>query len=131
MNLPTNKLRDLIAVLQTIDPDAATEVMAANVFFDDSNKRVVRFALPLSVTAEEVLMELDKQLEPSIDLSLDEGIEGAARDINELYNEVVKHQEKIEKLEDDLSVLQNKYDDLSYRLDNVKEILVSANNFLA
>lgn len=124
MNLPTNKLRDLIAALQTLDPDIVTEVEAFNVFFDGSNRRTIRFALPLSATTEEVLKSLDKLLPAGIALSFDDGVEGAARDINEMHEKIVKHQKEVEALESKYADLRQRYDELSANLINIRETLI-------
>lgn len=130
MNLPTNKLRDLIAALQTLDPDTITEVEAFNTFFDNANRRVVRFDLSLAPVTEQVLCSIDKLLDPDIYLSTDEGAEGAARDINEMHEKIVKHQEEVEALESRYADLKEEYERLSSRLDNIREVLQSATAIL-
>lgn len=56
--IPTNKLRDLIAVLQTLDPDI--EHSLEEVIIESRNKRTIRFG---ETTEAEVIQEIRESLD--------------------------------------------------------------------
>lgn len=122
MNLPTNKLRDFITVLQTLDPDIDTDIISVEVV----NRG--RKQLKLTVDPEKAdYIFLDRlsnfittpNFEPDQD-----SLEAWAEAINKLGNDLTK-------LETNHADLQERYDEISYRLHNLKEILLSATNLLS
>lgn len=122
MNLPTNKLRDLIAVLQTLDPDTITDIHSIFAI-DDGGQRVLKLCEDTSRSEEIILQNISDKLTTDLFEPKDNTLGDWAVEINRMGSE-------IERLDTSLADLREKYDELSYRLDNVKEILASANNLL-
>ena len=95
MNLPTNKLRDLIAALQTLDPDIETDVDAVNPVILSSGKR----CLQLTNSTYEIRIA---ELQDNLDATNDE----------------------LESLESNYADLRQRYDELSANLINIRETLI-------
>ena len=123
MNLPTNKLRDLIAALQTLDPDTITDIHSVFAV-DDGGQRVLKLYEDNSRNEEIILEKLSAKLTTDLFEPTTNTLEAWAFEINRMGNE-------IDKLDTSLENLQEGYNSLSYRFNNVKEILSSANNLLA
>lgn len=101
MNLPTNKLRDLIAVLQTLDPDIETDVDAVNPVIFSNGKR----CLQLTNSTYEIRVA---SLQDDLDATNDE----------------------LESLESKYADLKEEYDRLASRLSNIRETLQSSISLL-
>lgn len=123
MNLPTNKLRDLIAALQTLDPDTITDIECVFAV-DDSGQRVLKFCEDNSRPKEIILESISDKLTTELFEPVNNTLDDWAAEINRMGSE-------IEKLDTSLENLLEEHENLSYRLNNVKEILASANNLLA
>jgi len=100
MNLPTNKLRDLIAVLQTFDPDVEVPFTAVVAVVAPNGKRCLVYD-----TAEPKFTEedfLDKLTDAIDDTDITDDftdIESTAREITRLYKCALKVEE-IDELRD-------------------------------
>lgn len=66
MNIPTNKIKDLVAVLQTFDPDLTHHFTAAEVFETRSGRRYIqlRYDQSMYVPVNKLLDDLYAELSP-------------------------------------------------------------------
>lgn len=122
MNLPTNKLRDLIAVLQTLDPDTEIDIASVRTI-DQGGRRILSFTQDESRVNSILFERLSDLLTLESFEPDDDTLEGWADAINTLGAE-------IEKLTNAHADLEEKYDDIYARLSNIRETLQSAISIL-
>ena len=107
MNIPSNKLKDLIATLQTLDSDANHHYVSSKIFETRNGRRFVNFEC-----CSNYLIDINKLLDdlydvlPKDDLQIVEDV----TTIEEFKAALIKHlsslHERIKELEDRLADLQ-------------------------
>lgn len=119
MNLPTNKLRDLIAALQTLDPDIETDIESVQIAINSAQRRALQFNHePVRLTEEEFLDKLCALIDDS-DITDDFiDIPTTAREIIHLYKRA-QQAEEIDELRD---TLQDVASDLKHAVDRLIDL---------
>lgn len=91
MHLPTNKLRDLIAVLQTFDQDVETDIEAASMVIGDGGKRVLKLDQSKTLLTEEDFMDkLCALIDDGVITDDFYSLQGAANAIKQFYAASIK-----------------------------------------